>query len=114
MYWREIKKITNINYSIPVIIVSSYLAGCLSMQDTPTIGASAIAFSIMAIYFVSIGLFVGLKNKHVVKYFGTFITLVVLQILITPGLNLMIHGLSFGITAVFCLLFNKLVYRVGA
>lgn len=110
MYWRLLRRQANNCYSIPLIAVSSVWAGILSVSATPTIGASAIAFSMVAVFCVGLFFERGIKNKAVIRMYAILTAFVLVQSFFMPGINVKIHLLSFAFAAILSILFRKKLY----
>jgi membrane associated rhomboid family serine protease len=110
LYWKAIRQTSNIKYALPVVAISSLLAGCLSVTDIPTIGASAIAFSMIAVYCVLLFFKKGIKDRETLKLYIVLAVLSIVQSLFHTGINIKAHALSFFFAAVLSFLFKRKLY----
>jgi membrane associated rhomboid family serine protease len=110
LYWKALKQASNIKYALPVIIISSLAAGYLSVTDVPTIGSSAIAFSMIAVYCVLLFFKKGIKDRRVLRLYIVLAVFTIIQSVFYTGINVKIHILSFLFAAFLSLLFRRKLY----
>lgn len=110
LYWKKIiKPHTNLYFSIPTIILSSVISAILSSSNTPTMGASAICYSMIAIYAV------GMKTPYQIpsnQRYRFAITLLI-SFLITSffsNINTLSHIYSLLVSIIICLSSKKFMY----
>jgi membrane associated rhomboid family serine protease len=110
LYWRVIRQTANVKYAIPVIAAAAAAAGCLSLEETPTAGASAIAFSMIAVYCVWLFLKKGVKDRKAVKMYIMQAAAMGIQGLFYTGINTKMHLAAFLAAALLSFLFRRKLY----
>lgn len=110
LYWKKIiKPHTNLYFSIPTIILSSVAAAVLAISETPTMGASSICYSMIAIYAT------GMNNPYHISLYERkrFLIILLISFFITfffSNINTLLHVYSVLITTLICLLNKKFMY----
>ncbi|MDR3142110.1 MAG: rhomboid family intramembrane serine protease [Tannerellaceae bacterium] len=110
LYWKALRQASNIKYALPVIAASSLAAGYLSATDIPTIGSSAIAFSMIAVYCVLLFFKKGPKDGQTLKLYIVLAAFAIIQSIFYTGINVKIHALSFLFAAFLSFLFRRKLF----
>jgi len=107
-YWRKMKDVINLYFFIPLIIITPALAAMLSSRNTPTLGASAVVYTMIGLYLVAFPL----PKDILIK----FLFLIIISFVFTfffSSVNTGIHIYSFLISLVVSLLNRRFIHAKG-
>lgn len=105
-YWRILKRYINIYILISMMLFIPALAAYFSSYNTPTIGTSAIIYTMIGIYTTSIPL----QRKEKIKYISMVLFSFGITGLFASSINTKIHVCSFVISCLISLLAKKCIY----
>lgn len=111
-YWRLLKQAAVLRYLLPVLLVSAVCAALISKTDVPTIGASALIYSMIAALCVAIqyGIF-RINKTGKIKYYAIIgISLVFPALISTHHVNYKMHAAAFLISLILCFILRKPLY----
>lgn len=112
LYWKILKNITDTRILFVIILLSSILAAIFSKTEIPTIGSSAIVFSMIAALCIAYQILpCKATKKEKIKYY-LIIAISLLFPLITNSnlINYKMHIIAFSSSLMLCYIFRNPLY----
>lgn len=110
LYWEVLKRFTNKYICALIAFASAILSALICAFPTPTIGASAVVYSLVGIYCT--GVFIGDRLEKKIMY-RTFIFIaisLILPALVNHRINWLLHIAAVFYSVFFSLVLNKVLY----
>ena len=101
IYWNALGKTHSPKAIIPICFISSIISSFLCSKVTPTVGASALVFSLMGIFTANMWT---TKNSNRLRFTLTLMTMVIIQTLVGfKNVNWQLHLVSYGFSIILTL-----------
>lgn len=112
LYWQILKKVTNPKILFIISLFSSTWAAVFSKSEIPTVGASAIIYSMIATLCIAFQVMpFKISRKEKIKYYALIGISLVFPILINShSINYKMHLIAFTTSLTLCYIFRKPLY----